>query len=179
MNHLEKIISLLRADSQRMKQLAAVRSLGIDNYLVAAGFVRNLIWDHQHDISTPLNDVDVIYFDICQREKNRDLTLEKRLLEIMPEVNWSVKNQARMHSRNGDKPYRSNVDAMAHWPEKQTAIGVRLEADDSLTIESAFDLQHQFNGLIEHNSNRPYTLFHQRLTSKNWLKCWPKLRCVD
>ena len=44
---------------------------------------------------------------------------------LAPGIRWSVKNQARMHRRNGDAPYRDTLDAVAHWAETPTAIAAR------------------------------------------------------
>ncbi|MRE47150.1 hypothetical protein GII66_24395, partial [Escherichia coli] len=48
--------------------------------------------------------------------------LEDRLRQQLPSLDWSVKNQARMHQRNGDYPYTSTRNALLHWPETATAI---------------------------------------------------------
>lgn len=55
---------VIEADSIRMECLQAVRALNLPDWFIAAGFVRNAIWDHLHSLPmTPLNDVDVVYFD--------------------------------------------------------------------------------------------------------------------
>jgi hypothetical protein len=41
-----------------------------------------------------------------------DWELEHRLGQRVAGVTWSVKNQARLHRRNGDPPYRDCLDAM-------------------------------------------------------------------
>jgi hypothetical protein len=55
-------------------------------------------------------------------------------------LGWSVKNQARMHERNADRPYRSASDAMMHSPETATAVGARLgdRAPSRLPLPSAW-----------------------------------------
>lgn len=47
-----------------MRLLIIVADLKLPDGLIAAGFVRNLVWDHLHGKNaTPLNDVDVIFYD--------------------------------------------------------------------------------------------------------------------
>jgi hypothetical protein len=94
----------------------------------------------------------------------------------MPNLNWQVRNQALMHIRNGDAPYRNSVDAMGYWPEKETAIAIRL--NDKLEYEcvSAFGLDSLFNLKISHNPARPKKLFVSRVEGKNWLATWPLLK---
>ena len=53
---------------------------------------------------------------------SRDRAIEAELRALAPGIDWSVKNQARMHLRNGDPPYSGATDAMRHWPETATAI---------------------------------------------------------
>ena len=44
---------------------------------------------------------------------------------------WQVRNQARMHVWKDLPQHRSTADSMIYWLETVTAVGVRLEADDS------------------------------------------------
>lgn len=63
-----------------------------------AGIVRALVWDHlSRQRRTTLDDVDVLYFDKNDCAEDQEKVLERRLLNAMPDVRWSVKNQARMH----------------------------------------------------------------------------------
>lgn len=182
MNYHHQITTWIRDDTLRMEALLAVKFLGLPDCWIAAGFVRNLVWSHLFEKETAtndVNDIDVIYYCPADCSPSRDKRLEQQLHQIAPGLPWSVKNQARMHIRNGDRPYRNALDAMAHWPEKQTAIGVRLEGDGSLVLGSPFDLTLLFNGTIEHNPARAIAVFQQRLATKGWLESWPELRVVD
>ncbi|EED28354.1 conserved hypothetical protein [Vibrio sp. 16] len=171
---------LIEQDSQRMAILRLVATFNLPQSCVAAGFVRNLVWDtlHHHTNSTPLNDIDVIYFDSENLEAARDLAIEAQLSEQMPELNWQVRNQARMHERNGDKPYLDVVDAMSYWPEKETAVAAKINADGMVECISAFGYESLFALHISHNPKRDISSFDQRVTSKNWLTLWPKLTVV-
>jgi hypothetical protein len=60
----------------------------------------------------PLNDIDVIYFDSADVSRETEQEIDDRLDQLFPGQRFSVKNQARMHLRNGDSPYRSSADAM-------------------------------------------------------------------
>ncbi|MCG9580254.1 nucleotidyltransferase family protein [Vibrio tubiashii] len=177
--HFEKqLIDLTQADPIRIQALKCVAELCLPDCYIAAGFVRNLVWDslHHQPEPTPLNDVDVIYFDSSESNSDRYLEYEQQLRLQMPNLNWQVRNQALMHTRNGDAPYRNSVDAMGYWPEKETAIGIRL--NDKLEYEcvSAFGLDSLFDLKISHNPARPKNLFVSRVEGKNWLATWPLLK---
>ncbi|MDC5811456.1 nucleotidyltransferase family protein [Vibrio europaeus] len=174
----KQLIDLIQADSLRTQALKCVSELCLPDCYIAAGFVRNLVWDslHRQSEATPLNDVDVIYFDSSESNSDRYLEYEQQLSLEMPNLNWQVRNQALMHTRNGDKPYRSSVDAMGYWPEKETAVAIRL--NDKLEYEcvSAFGFDSLFDLKISHNPARLKKLFVSRVEGKNWLAKWPLLK---
>jgi len=159
-----------------MRALRAAKSLDLPDWLIAAGFVRNLVWSNVFGKDAPLNDIDIIYHCISDTSEERDSLLERQLYAIEPELPWSVKNQARMHLKNGDAPYANTLEAMAYWPEKQTAIGVMLDSNEDLVLRHSFDLDLQFNGRIDHNPARSVDVFKARVASKGWLQSWPALQ---
>ncbi|MCL1077558.1 nucleotidyltransferase family protein [Parashewanella spongiae] len=157
-------------------QVAAMFQL--EEHLLAAGFVRNLVWDKLHCLTdNTLTDVDFIYFEpndiSIQTEKN----IEQALTILSPQVPWSVRNQARMHIRNGDAPYTSIADAMSYWPEQETANGIKL-LDGELKFVSVFGLDLVFNLTISHNLKREIKTFQQRIEQKNWQKIYPLLSII-
>lgn len=175
--YMNAIIELLKRDPLRQKALETVAELELPQGYLAAGFVRNLVWDHLHQksVPTPLNDVDVIYFDTREHDSQQCLEYENVLRTRMPQLNWQVRNQATIHSRNGDLPYKSSVDAMSYWPEKETAVGVRIVDEGQYELVSAFGFDSLFDLKITHNTKRSFAIFEQRISNKNWLKQWPKL----
>jgi hypothetical protein len=172
----QRLIELLQADRMRMESLVAVQQLNLPDCYIAAGFVRNLVWDNLHQSKTPLNDIDVIYFDKNDRNKELAMKAEKQLAQSLPNLNWQVKNQAIMHIRNGDPAYQNSLHAMSFWPEKETAVGARLAQDGDIEIISAFDLKRLFSGSVSHNEKRNKQIFEQRVDAKNWLRIWPNLK---
>lgn len=181
MNHEKILLKWLHDDPYRMTALRAASSLGLNDWCLAGGFVRNLVWDHLHgyERSTPLNDLDLIYFDSLAVEKELDEKLELLLTRqtLQP---WSVKNQARMHVRNNDHPYQSTGHAMSYWVEIETAVGVQLESGCKLTLIAPFGLEPLFNNSITINPQRAKPVeFRSRIESKRWLELWPKLNIVD
>ncbi|NOJ02806.1 nucleotidyltransferase family protein [Vibrio splendidus] len=171
------VVRLTKQDPLRMQALDCVAQLDLPQCYVAAGFVRNLVWDHLHDFDspTPLNDIDVIYFDRCDTSYESAVRYEAQLRQWLPELNWQVRNQASMHIRNGDKPYSSSLDAMSYWPEKETAVAVQQSLTGEIECISAFGLKSLFDLKITPNPKRSRDIFDQRVQSKNWLIHWPKL----
>jgi hypothetical protein len=171
----QRIASIIEKDQARCLALEIVESIALPDWLIAAGFVRNAIWDYMYDLKTSLNDIDVIYFCSSDVSIDRDLAIQNALVTLEPNLPWSVKNQARMHLKNGDLAYLSTKDAMQYWPEKQTSIGVKLNDQGKIVIQHCFDLGLQFNGKISRNPARETQIFEQRLKQKSWQSIWPKL----
>jgi uncharacterized protein len=176
---LRDLARLLEAHADLHALLLHVESLGLPDCWIGAGFIRNTVWDVLHgraiDVSR-LNDVDVIFFDPSDTRRERESDLENRLHEISPGAIWSVKNQARMHRRNGDAPYRDTFDAVAHWAETATALAAR-SLDGRIDVMAPHGVKDLLNLIV-----RPVPAFEQkmevyrkRVLSKDWPARWPRL----
>jgi len=183
MRTCQDIANFLAGQPLIMSLLRPVAALGIEDCWVGAGLIRNAIWDHLHGIRVELladSDIDVVYCDHNDARLERDLSIEGRLFDQFPQVPWSVHNQARMHERNGDTPYRSTKEAIRCWPETATAIAARILGYkvEVISPHGVDDLV----GMIVRPSPaflHKLPIYRSRLASKNWAKRWPKLRFVD
>lgn len=175
---LSQIEQCIAQDNFRMQLLKQVNQLQLPDWYIAAGIVRNYLWDLVFDRTNfaPINDVDVIYFCPNDINEQTDLKYQQQLQNINPNVKWSVKNQARMHIRNNDVPYQNSLDAMKYWPEIQTAIGITLGSDGEIKAASPFSQQLQMNRITRNPIKNNLEVFEHRLTSHRWLKYWPRLK---
>ncbi len=176
---------LARADRWRMEMLRVCRDLELPDWCLAAGFVRNLVWDSAHGFATmtPLADIDLVFFDPRDLSREREGALEVHLREAAPATPWpatpwEVRNQARMHLKHGDDPYRDCQDALAHWLETPTAVGLRLEPDDSMTVLAPFGLADLLALRCRPTpaGRRRLDSYRRRLAQKNWQRVWPLVR---
>ena len=109
--------------------------------------------------------------------KAQEQAIERELIRMMPQANWQVKNQARMHLAHGHAPYKSSHEAISYWIERETCVAVRLLANDDLDVLAPFGLAANFAGTISINPQYPRPdVFEQRVASKNWLDVWPLLK---
>lgn len=183
MQHLLQLRTIIAADPVRMRILRQVAALGLADCWVAAGFVRSAVWQHLHrrDRCPLPADIDVIWFDGELASKALDLELEASLRRWDDGINWSVKNQARMHLHNGDRPYASATEAMIHWPETATAVAVRLGANDVIEVAAPFGLDDLFGLIVRPTANfqtEKRQVYLDRLRTKNWRRTWPKLKIL-
>ena len=176
---MHRIQKLIKNDARRMQLLRVVAALALPDCYIAAGFVRNMVWDYLHGYeSTPLNDVDVVFFDSGNSSSDFSELIQEKLSRLEPSILWQVKNQALMHVKNNDRPYNSTADAMSHWPEKETAVGVTLGNYGAIGVVAPFGVESLFAGCISHNPKRSKSAFQLRLEEKQWLTKWPRLKIV-
>lgn len=173
------IADIIAQDPVAMKQLRAVRGLALPDWCIAAGFVRNRVWDHLHGITPPRPpvDIDVIYFDAADVSREREEEYEAALGRLLPGLPWQVRNQARMHVWKKLPPHKDTAESMIYWLESVTGIGVRLEADGRLTVIAPLGT----DDLLALRC-RPTAFgrtrrseYEERITSKRWRELWPKV----
>jgi len=181
------IVDLICQDQYRMQCLQAAaqhaKAESLDDWGLAAGFVRNKLWDWYFKIPTedcaPLTDIDFIYFDAHRLSKAQDKGHEQSLNAVL-NAPWSVKNQAYMHLRNDDQPYKSTLDAMSYWVEVETAICVSLDKNGVVILQSPFGFKSSLLGTVTINKKRPKPCtFLSRIKTKRWREHWPGLQVLD
>jgi hypothetical protein len=174
----DQFIELIANNREMMHDLYVIRELHLPGGCIAAGYVRNYIWDCLHGFTarTALNDIDVIYYNKDQCDEEFEKNIEQHLREETGSSLWSVKNQARMHIQNGDRPYQSISDAMSYWPETVTAVAIRLEADNRISYESPYGLDDLFEFRVRQSPLFKDEGYYQaRINKKSWKALWPRL----
>jgi uncharacterized protein len=177
------IADIIAQDPVGMEQLRAARTLALPGWCIAAGFVRNRVWDYLHGIIPPRPpaDIDLLYYDAADLSKEREAFYERRLQALLPGLPWQVRNQARMHVSKGLPPHRDTAEAMTYWLETVTAVGVRLEADERLTVVAPLGTD-DLLGLCCRPTAFGYTRRHEyeaRIAAKRWRELWPKVRFLE
>ncbi len=177
--HTKIIADTLLGSPWHMQTLRAVRGLGLPDWAIGAGFVRNAVWDRLHafDAPTPLSDLDILFFDPSDLSTQREAAIEVALVSALSDRPWSVRNQARMHIRNCDDPYASTADALRYWLETPTCVAVRLNGDDSLAIIAPYGLSDLINmrGVPTARGREHFNQYLDRMCCKNWPATWPQV----
>ncbi|OIK14945.1 nucleotidyltransferase family protein [Bacillus sp. MUM 13] len=177
------IVTLVERDSWMLSVLQAAGQLNLPDWWICAGFVRSKVWDvlHGYTIKTKLPDIDVIYFDKTNIQEDYEKKLELRLGEILPDLPWSVKNQARMHKVNHMEPYSSSYEAMSNFPETATALGVRFNEKGKVDLAAPWGV----NDLLAlevrptpfFSKSGPYhQVYKDRRAKKGWDHTWPEIK---
>ncbi|MBS4213775.1 nucleotidyltransferase family protein [Neobacillus rhizophilus] len=166
-----------------MEILKIAKTMNLPDWWICAGFVRSKIWDVLHGFTTrtPLQDIDVIYFNPENIDEYDEKKREEKLKILRPDIPWSIKNQARMHVINKLAPYSSAVDGISKFPETATAVGVKLDEKDNLVISSPWGIED-----LIHMEVKPTPLFlanmelnkvyFNRVKTKKWEETWNQLK---
>lgn len=141
---------LLAADPDIMRILSTVRDLGLSDSWLAAGTLRNFIWNKLSHLPAfdETTDVDIVFFDRkVPYEKTKKI--EAQLRQVYPTYNWELKNQKDMHGHSPHTlPYTSSKDAISKYPERCTAIGARLDEEGQLEVFLPYGLEDILNFVV-------------------------------
>ncbi|WP_347551579.1 nucleotidyltransferase family protein [Pseudalkalibacillus hwajinpoensis] len=176
------IIKLIQDDAWMMEILYCAKKLYLPDWWICAGFVRSKVWDtiHGFEKRTPLPDIDVIYFDSSRTEEANEKAIEKKLHKEVSGIPWSVKNQARMHVINEAEPYRSSIESVSKFPETATALGVKLDYQNKLTLAAPYGLDDVIHMVVKptpyfKQSDKLMEIYSRRIKLKKWTLKWSKL----
>ena len=183
-----RLAGIVRADPGLMHVLTTVRGLGLKDWRVFSGAVYQSVWNTVTDrpVGYGRKDYDLGYFDPDTSWDAEDAVI-KRVAAAFDEPFRSeveVRNQARVHlwfmDRFGE-PYEALTGtdaALARFVAPAFAVGVRLEADDTISIAAPFGLEDVFSMTLRPNPNRP--------RAKGWDKTvasararWPELTVIE
>lgn len=178
-NYEKQLIEIIKQDTYIVSILETVEKLKVNDAWVCAGLIRNKVWDSLHNTITPINDIDVIYFDTADISWEMEKQLEAELKVLFPNQPWSVKNQARMHLKSGFDPFTSSSAGVAHFPETPTAVAVRLCNNDfeimaPYGIKDLFEMKVKPTPFYQKNSEF-HSIYVERLKDKEWDKIWRNL----
>lgn len=188
-NEYEAKLQMLITQNERVMTIfRTVRGCDPPDWLVGAGLIRNLVWDHLHGYSqpTPPRDIDVAFFDPADLSPERDEAVTAQLTAVLPTVEWEATNQAAVHLWYAEMfgktvpPLTSSAEAIATWPETATCTAVRLLPDDSLHIVAPFGLGDLFQMILRRNPARvTQAQFQQRLRDKQIKQKWPLVKVIE
>ena len=184
-----KLIEIVRADPGLMHVLRTVRGLDLPDLRLVSGAVYQAVWNARtgRPAGYGIKDYDLAYFDGSDLSYEAEDGVIKRVAAAFDEPFRSqveVRNQARVHlwfeNRFGEpyEPLGSTDEALGRFVAPTFAVGVRLEADDAITVAAPFGLEAVFAMVVRPNPNRP--------VAKGWARTiesargrWPELTVVE
>lgn len=176
------VIKIVRNSPATMEVLRVVCRHSAALWL-GGGSVRTLAWNYLTGRSQEVHDYDIVYFDPRDLDEATDRRIEAELKVQLPRtLKISVKNQARMHTVNGEPQRSSLEDAIANWPETATATAVRIDGSNgSILTIAPYGFEDILNLVVRptpYHTNFP-AAFDRRLVEKNWRTNWPELEVLN
>jgi uncharacterized protein len=204
----QRLIAITRATPWFMAALVAVRATlhanlranlrdtGLTPWCIGAGAVRTMVWDALQPSASArlaaiptalptLSDIDVAYFDADNLSQTQDAQLQAQLAARLPGMPWEVTNQAGVHQWFESyfgypvRALQSLEDAVASWPEYASAVGLTLNADDTISVIAPHGLDDLFAMRIRRNPVRvSVQTYRQRIAQKQYASRWPGVTVV-
>jgi hypothetical protein len=182
--NVDRLEAILRSTPWFMQALLAARQVAAPDWLIGAGAIRNAVWDGFRE-PTPLADIDLVFFDSTDASVDREREVEEALMSQLPVVPWEARNQAAVHLWFPQKfgyevePFGSTAEAIASWPETATAVAVRLDEDDGLTVVAPCGLG-DLLGLVHRRNPVRVTVeeYERRLATKGIAELWPRVTII-
>ncbi len=181
---VDRLVAIVRAYPDLMTVLTTVRSLCLNDWLVFSGAVYQSVWNAVtgRPPGYGVKDFDLGYFDDDVSWDAEDVVI-RRVAAAFQEPLRSrveVRNQCRVctwFERKFGEPYpplKDTAEALQRFVAPAFAVGVRLEADDRITVVAPFGLTDLFNMVIRPNPHRPLAKQWAQVTMRARQR-WPEV----
>lgn len=183
-----RLTDILRADPTLVHVLTVLRDLDLPDWRLFSGAVYQAVWNAQtgRPVGYGVRDYDVGYFDPDVSWDAEDVVIKRVAAAFEPPLREQVevRNQARVPLWFQDKfgeayePLTCTDDAPARFVAPAFAVGVRLEADDAISVIAPFGLEDVFDMVIRPNPERQRARGWDRVIA-NARGRWPEIAVVD
>ena len=189
MSDLEtRLATIVRDNPELMQVLTTVRGLDLPDWRVFSGAVYQAVWNAQtgRPVGYGIKDYDLGYFDPDTGWDAEDVVIKRVAAAFAPPLRdlVEVRNQARVHLWFEDRfgePYDALPDtdtALARFVAPAFAVGVRLEADDTVSVAAPFGLEDVFSMTLRPNPLRGVARGWTR-TVENARGRWPEITVIE
>ncbi|MCB1518676.1 MAG: nucleotidyltransferase family protein [Hyphomicrobiaceae bacterium] len=175
---------IIRQSELHMRLLAGLRDLDLPDWLLVSGILYNYVWNvlTNNPSLHGVRDADVFYFDatdLSYEAEDRRIQQVNARFDGFP-VPVELRNQARVHLWYADKfgapfsPLRNSAEMLDRFASRTHAVGVRLEADDSMTIVAPFGLDDMFSFRVVPNHSCANERAHHE-KGERAMRQWPEI----
>jgi hypothetical protein len=184
----QRLEAIVRGSDSLMQVLRRARDLDLPDWLIFSGAIYQRVLNHLtgREPDYGVKDYDLGYFDPADTSyEAEDVVIRRVAAAFEPPLREmvEVRNQARVHlwfeGKFGEPytPLGSSSEALTRFVSPLFAVGVRLHADDRLSIEAPFGLEDLFALRLRPNPRRPTNGFAR--TAASALARWPELTVAD
>jgi hypothetical protein len=183
-----RLDALIRANAPLMQVLTLARDMALPDWLIVSGAVYQTVWNHLtgRSITYGLKDYDLVYFDAADTSYEAEDVVIRRGRAVFPpplDGMVEIRNQARVHlwfEAHFGEPYAplsDSAEALTRFLAPAFSVGVRLEADDRLTIVAPFGLDDLFALRLRPNPTRVVAGFER--TAARIRERWPEVEVLS
>lgn len=183
-----RLIEIVRADPALMQVLTTVRDLGLPDWRLFSGAVYQGVWNDRtgRPVGYGVKDYDIGYFDADTSWDAEDVFIQRTAAAFEEPLRSlvEVRNQARVHIWFPDHfnepydPLTHTDEALSRFVAPAFAVGVRLEADETIKVAAPFGLRDVFDMVIRPNPNRPKASGWDKVIASARSR-WPELTVVE
>lgn len=184
----QRLEEIVRSGPTLMAVLTTARDLALPDWLIFSGAVYQRVLNHLtgRDLDYGIKDYDLGYFEASDISyEAEDAVIRRAAAAFEPPLRElvEVRNQARVHLWFEGKfaepysPLSSTAEALDRFTSTTFSVGVRLEADDRLTVAAPFGLEDLFALRLRPNPTRQ-TLGFAR-TAASATARWPELIVIN
>lgn len=183
-----RLADIVRATPTTWTVLQTVRDLDLPDWMIFSGAVYQPVWNHLTGRAPDygIKDYDVAYHDAGDVSyEAEDVVIKRVAATFAPPLRdlVEVRNQARVHlwfgqKFGGDEPYpplETSAAALKRFVATAFCVGVRLEADDSLSVHAPFGLTDLFALRLRPNPLRPSGAGGWERTTGSAKARWPEI----
>lgn len=182
-----RLVEIVRADEGLMHVLRVVRAQALPDWRIFSGAVYQSVWNALtvRPAGYGRKDFDVGYYDPDTSWDAEDLVI-KRVAAAFEEPFAStveVRNQARVpiwfpaHFGEPYDPIACTDEALERFVAPAFAVGIRLEADDTISVAAPLGLEDMFGLILRPNPNRGVAKDWPRVVARA-AERWPELTVV-
>ncbi len=182
-----RLVQIVRRDPVLMQVLTTVQGLGLEDWRLFSGAVYQAVWNDRtgRPVGYGIKDYDIGYFDPDTSWDAEDVLIKKAAAAFEEPLRSKVeiRNQARVHLWFPDhfnEPYEALTctdEALGRFVAPAFALGVRLEADDTISVAAPFGLSDVFDMVLRPNPGRPKASGWDKVVASAQSR-WPELKVV-
>lgn len=152
-----RLIDIIHGVPTTMRVLRVIRDLDLPDAMVFSGAIYQPVWNHLTGRAPDygIKDYDVAYHDASDTSyEAEDVVIQRVAAAFEPPLRAlvEVRNQARVHlwfekKFGADEPYpplEDSAAALKRFVATAFCVGVRMEADDALSVFAPFGLDDLF-----------------------------------
>lgn len=183
----QRLEAIVRSGPTLMRVLTTARDLDLPDWLIFSGAVYQRVLNHLtgRDLDYGIKDYDLGYYDPDTSYGAEDAVIRRVATAFDPPLRdlVEVRNQARVHlwfeGKFGESyaPLARTVEALNRFTSATFSVGVRLEADDRLTVVAPFGLEDLFALRLRPNPTRETGGFVR--TAASATARWPELTVIN